>query len=310
MPRIVEVTLPPNQTNELIARVKQLDHVISIRIQRNISLKPPGDVVAIGITNRSLSSLLMVLDELGLTYGEATSVSGSRPEFLMSRSETHAIRADSSESNWEEMENSLNSESTMTFSSCVTMAISGMIATCGLMTNAIHLVAGAMVIAPGFEPISRIALGIVTQNATWKRGATDTAKGYLSLIAGAALSVFLLKLLGYEPPDSQGTYLPEGVLLQYWTSTSSVALLVSVLAGIAGAILIINHRSVLTAGVMIALALIPAGALVGIGLATGDVGLAGTGASRLLIEGIIVLFSSLLVYGWKRHRSEKRRMRL
>lgn len=310
MPRIVEVMLPPEKTDSLLARVEKLNQVISIRVHKHAAVKPSGDVVAITVTNRSLSSLLKAIDELDLTSSGSASVSSSRPEYVSSRPEANSIRNDSSESNWEEMESALNSESTMTLSSCVTMTVAGVIAACGLMTSALHVVIAAMVIAPGFEPISRIALGIVTRSATWKRGLTDALKAYACLIVGAALATLLLKLLGYALPAAQGSYLQEDTLLLYWTSTSSISLIISLSAGVAGALLIINHRSVLTAGVMIALALIPAGALIGIGLVVADGELMAKGASRLLMESLLVLTTSLLVYGWKRYGSEKRTMPL
>jgi uncharacterized membrane protein len=76
----------------------------------------------------------------------------------------------------------------------------------------------------------------------------------------------------------------------------------------AGGILVITMRSVLTAGVMVALALVPASALVGIGIVFTDMALAGKGFARLAIEIGLVLGTSLLVFSWKRYRIEKRRM--
>lgn len=182
MPRIVEVTLPAQQTDSFISRTEKIEQIIGIRVEKGISVHPPGDVVTIAITNRSLPLLMQLLDELGINENPGASVTTSRPESIISKPSAIPITRDSGESSWEEMENLLNRESGMTRNSMVTMAIAGIIAAIGITTNALHLVIAAMVIAPGFEPISRIALGLVSGSRAWQRGLTDTLKGYLDAI--------------------------------------------------------------------------------------------------------------------------------
>jgi hypothetical protein len=307
MPRVTEITVPPDQTATLLQRVKDIPQLVSIRVEKGISVQPPGDVVTVTVTDRSLPQLFHLLDELGITRDAGSSVTTSRPMGLISPSSAQAIRNDASHFTWEEMDQELNKESGMSPGSMATMAIAGLIAAAGLMTNALHLVIGAMVIAPGFEPISRVALGIVSRGASWRRGFADFLKGYLSLLAGAAVAAIILQQWGYGPASTQGTYLPQGALLSYWTSLSPTSLLVSAAAATAGALLVIGQRAVLTAGVMIALALIPAATMLGIGLATMDMNLITTGSTRLVIELLMVGVLSILVFAAKRGWIEKRR---
>lgn len=83
------------------------------------------------------------------------------------------------------------------------MATAGFLAGLGLVSGTLHLVIGAMVIAPGFEPFSRLALGLIEGSRAWQRGLLDIAKGYAALAAGAALSaacaVFGAGALAPEP---------------------------------------------------------------------------------------------------------------
>lgn len=167
------------------------------------------------------------------------------------------------------------------------------------MSNALHLVLGAMVIAPGFEPISRVALGLVNRSPTWKSGLSDMLKGYAALIVGAILMTFILQALDYTPDATKSTYLPAGVLLSYWTSISATSLFASIAAATAGAFLILQERSVLTAGVMIALALVPSATICGLGIANADLALATTGLYRFAIETLIVSVMSIAVFAWK-----------
>lgn len=307
MPRTVEVTLSSHRSDELAERAAGLDQVVGIRVERGISVQPPGDVVTITITDRSLPRLMQLLQSMGVNDDPGASITTSRPLSVIARPSANPIAHDSSESTWEELESLLNKESVMTPISMVTMALAGVIATAGILTNALHVVVGAMIIAPGFEPIVRMSLGCASRSLAWRRGLADALKGYLALILGALAATLILQALGYGPAHTKGTYLPQGSLLSYWISLSGAVVLVSLAASLAGAILVITTRSVLTAGVMVALALIPAASLIGIGLASGRMDLAGRGLLRLLVEAGLVFAASLLVFAWRRHRVEKRR---
>ena len=308
MPRITEVTLPAEQVQTLLEQVKEIPEVISVRVEKGISVQPPGDVVTVVTTDKSLPRFIQLLDQLGITRHPGSSVSTSSPMGLINQASAESIRNDASHFIWEEMDQEINKESSMTVSSMLGMAIAGAIAVIGLETNALHLVIGAMVIAPGFEPISRVALGLVSRSVSWKRGAADFSKGYLSMIAGAIIATILLRQLGYAPENTQETYLSKGALLSYWTSISITSLLVSAVAAAAGALLIIGQRAVLTAGVMIALALVPAATIFAMGISTANPSLLMTGLSRFVIEVAIVFLVSVLVFSCNRIWIDKRNM--
>lgn len=58
---------------------------------------------------------------------------------------------------WEELELSIGEDSTMTLDRTIVMFSAGI----GLLTGALHVVIGAMVIAPGFQPFARFVLGVI-----------------------------------------------------------------------------------------------------------------------------------------------------
>lgn len=103
-----------------------------------------------------------------------------------------------------------------------------------------------MLVAPGFMPISRIALGLAGKNPSWHFGLFDFLKGYLVLILGAALTALLLGGMGMNPKEgSSAYYVIEKDLINYWTTVSKFSLLASAAASIAGALLIATKKSVL-----------------------------------------------------------------
>lgn len=310
MPRTVQVTVPSRQTDQLIVEIRQVPGLIGLRVQREISVQPPGDVITIELVNRSLHSLVRLLERHGVGTEPGGSITTSEPASVVSSSLVQAIVRDSSESTWEEMEIVVGKESNMTVNALLIMAISGILAAIGIATNALHIVIAAMVIAPGFEPISRLSLGAVSGSSAWRRGLTDTALGYMALLGGAIAATLVLQALGKSPLGGESTYLPTGVLISYWTNITTSSLIITAVAGIAGAILIATNRSVLTAGVMIALALVPAAAITGMALVSGEFSLALKSLLRWLIEVAFVAGFSGLVFLWKRIRVQQRRMAL
>lgn len=91
--------------------------------------------------------------------------------------------------------------------------------------------------------------------------------------------------------------------MSYWSSVTLAGTLVAVVAGVAGALLVNANRAVLTAGVMVALALVPGAALVGLGIIAGDGALARDGALRWLHDALIVVAVGTAAFGtirWRR----------
>jgi uncharacterized membrane protein len=308
VPRQIQIVYPSDQAERLLARLREFDGVIGTRLQRGASRHPPGDVISLDVLNRNLPALCRFLTEQEVGADASSSVSTSEPLSLVDASMATAIARDTSEATWEEMELFIGKESNMTVSAVMVMFISGIIATVGIATNALHLVLGAMMIAPGFLPIVRISLGIVARSAAWRRGVTDIFKAYVALSVGAALAALLLDLLGHPPLGAEASYLPAGTLISYWTTLTPLSLIASTVSGVAGAVLLATGRSVLTAGVMVALALVPGAAITGMGAVAGDFAVAAGGLLRWATDVAIVMVTALLVFVWKRTTVHKRSM--
>ena len=308
MLRTVDISVPATSTNALLAQLGDIDGVISLRVQRGVGVRPPGDVISAEVASLALHRVMGLLDRAGVLRGASTSVTTSEPSSICSVTAGGRLTNGPSDTTWEEMEATLGKESNMTTSALLLMATSGAIATVGLSFNILHYVIAAMIIAPGFEPIVRIALGMAAGGSVWRRGLRDMLRGYLALIAGAAAAAALLLFAGKGPLGSESSYLDPGLLISYWMTISGSALAVDFVGGIAGAILVVTGRSVLTAGVLIALALIPAAALIGVGIASADFELITAGATRWALNVLLVLGASYLVLAWNRHSVQRRRL--
>ena len=165
-----------------------------------------------------------------------------------------------------------------------------------------------MVISPGFVPITRMALGIITKSGALKRGFYDTLKGYLALMAGAAATMLVYRIVAELSIKGKASYLEAGELTSYWTTITYSSVAASAAAGIAGGFLIATNRSVLTGGVMIALALIPSACLAAMALVVGEFSMSLDAFLRWLIDVGLVLAMSYGVFVWKRKKVYKREM--
>lgn len=309
MPRIFDITAAPEKVNDIVPKIQKLDGFLGMKIQKNISVDPGGDVISVEITNDSANKLMLLLEAEGWLEDEKISITTSKPLSIISKKASGRVEKENNESTWEEVLGSMNDDANMTYNVMAIMFISGFIAVLGINTNALHLVIGAMVIAPGFVPITRMVMGLVSENGDWKHGLKDIVKGYISLILGAVVAAAIIKARGQELFPGTSSYLTRGVLVDYWTSITVTSLLVSAIAAIAGGIVIMTNRSVLTAGVMIALALVPASSIVGMGLVEGDMDITGKALSRLGIELALVAIFSGIVFFWKKRTTHKRKMR-
>jgi len=309
MPRTLQITIPGKNTDDLINDINNWDGLLGLRLQREGSLQPKGDVISLEVTDKALHKLMKLLDEKGLMQHPDVQVVTSQPLSIISKDASAKTATDVSEAIWEEMMSNISKQSNMTINNLIVMFVAGVLAVIGIVTNALHIVVGAMVIAPGFEPVVRIALGVTTKSFDWRNGAKDTAKAYLSLLAGALLTAVILQLTGKQLISGESSYLPSGVLISYWTSIKVPSIIVTVVASVAGALIIATHRSILTAGVMIALALVPSASVIVIGLVGGDTDIALKGLLRWILEVSIITLFSGLVFFWKKSSVYRRNMK-
>lgn len=310
MSRTVEIALASEHTEKILPRIKQLDGLVGLKLQKDISIKPKGDVLSFTLTNSAVSKFMSLMEQEGLLLHDEVSITTSKPTSVISKSSSDEILKEPHETSWEDVLKDLLHDSNMTFNTQMVMALSGMVAAIGISTSSLHVVIGAMLIAPGFEPISRLALGVVAKHRDWINGLKDTLKGYFWLIVGAVMGGLILKMDGKQVIPGSSTYLEEGALVEYWTTITATSIIILIFASIAGGIIIMTNKSLLTAGVMVALALIPTASLFGMALLEGRYEMAQTSLIRFLLEIFIVATMTGLIFLWKRYTTHKRDMRL
>jgi hypothetical protein len=297
MHRTFEVAVPARLASPLTDKLRQLDAVVGLTWHPHTSIKPEGDTLTVHVLNRGADDVLRHISTVcaGTDYAIATAEQAS----LIDPKHEQAIENDVDEAIWEEMKTGLRHHGRITANFLLLMGLGGALATVGLVSEpapqAIAFVA-ASVIAPGFEPLAKIPLGLVLGSWTtaW-RGIKSVLAGYSVLIGAAALTYWALLLSGTVTGEAFA-HNPE---VEHLANPGGLELTVSVCGALAGGLIIAAYRRSVIAGALIALVLIHAAALVGVSLVSSRWDLALEGLERFGLDALIVFGSCAVVFGAK-----------
>lgn len=281
-----------------------MPNVIGLSVDRGTSLKPAGDVLVLNVLNRGTDNVLRCVSEgcRGRSYSIATAELAS----LIDLDNHPRIEKDYDEAVWEEMETGLRHNGRLTPNYLALMSIGGIVAAVGLVSDpapqAVSFVA-ASVLAPGFDPLAKIALGIAhRQSHLILFGLRNSLLGYLTLIIWAGLAFWLMRLYG-ATTVAEFTGNPE---VESLSAPGAKQFLLSLGGALAGGIIVASYRESFIAGAMMALASIHSAAMIGISIATGEWGLAWQGTERLGLDVVLVIGSCYLVFSLKQRFVHRR----
>jgi hypothetical protein len=123
MPRKIEISLPPAHTDLFISELQKLDGLLGLRLQKNGSIQPKGDVLSIELTDASLSQFMLFMDQKGFLDDPSISLTTSEPLSIISTSASTKTSSDVNEATWEEMLSTLSKQSNMTINNIIIMLI-------------------------------------------------------------------------------------------------------------------------------------------------------------------------------------------
>lgn len=216
------------------------------------------------------------------------------------------VEDESNETVWEEMAVLLRQDTNLDINYRALMFFAGAIAAVGLWVDKIHIVVGAMVIAPAFEPLLRIPFGFISgPRRMASRGAISSAAGYFLIFLGGAIALFILRATDIAPVAGDDPQARSWVA--YWSSFTPPGVFASIVGAAAGTFVVSGLRSVLTTGVMITLSLVPSITFVGMTVANGNMTLAGDAFARWAVDVGLVILMSAVVLGLKQWMTHRRR---
>src|SRR5919202_6698586 len=264
-----------------------MDDVISLSVVREASIKPPGDVFTVHVLNRGADEVLRLADSVR-KHGQI-SVSTAELSSMIDPEHERKVANDKDEALWEEVETDLRHQGKLTTNYLGLMALGGAVAATGFAvesaSQAISFVA-ASIIAPGFEPLAAIPIGLALRR--WSvvgRGLQSAAGGYQALIVSAALVFLILRLIG-------GGMVEEFAVNTEVRNLAEPGLREILLSGcgaLAGMVMLLSRRHYLIPGALVALLVIEASALIGVALVAGEPGLMLEGVKRFGLDVVLIV---------------------
>ena len=293
MHRTIEITTASEDTQALLRDLETLKEVTGLSVARAASIKPKGDVITVHVLNRGADAVLKRAIEHG---GEQVSIVTAELTSIIDSRHEEAVNKDIDEAIWEEMETGLRHQGRVTANYLVLMALGGAIAAVGLVSDpapqAIAFVA-ASIIAPGFEPLAKIPLGLVLGH--WDvvgRGVVSALVGYAVLILAAGLVMYLL-LATHTITLAEFTGNPE---IGNIAHPKLKEIIVPACGAIAGMVMIAAYRRSVIAGPLIAVVIIPAAAMIGASVAAAQTGLMVEAFERLGLDVLMILVAGGVVF--------------
>ena len=295
--RLVQVTIPTGKRRTVLKLLD--DEGIDYVVTDETSGRKYTAVAYFPLPTNAVEPILEKLREAGLereAYTVVLSAETVASERFETLKESYAETEDSEEriarqeleARAEELASALPTYAIMT-------VVSAIIATAGLLLDSPATVVGSMVIAPLIGPAMAAAVGTVVDDGDlFRRGISLQVLGVaLAVVSATAFAVFV-QATNLVPPGLDPLTLSE---VEERLSPSVLSLAVALGAGVAGAISLTTGVSAALVGVMIAVALIPPAATVGIGIAYGNPTLA-VGSAVLVAVNVLSINLAAIVVLW------------
>ncbi|WP_290811663.1 TIGR00341 family protein [Halovivax sp.] len=180
--------------------------------------------------------------------------------------------------------------------------VSAVVATAGLLLNSAAVVVGSMVIAPLVGPALAASVGtVLDDDALRMRGIVLQVLGVGGAICSAAAFAAFVQVANVVPPGVDVLAIEQ---VRERLAPDVLALAIAVGAGVAGAVSLSTGVSAALVGVMIAVALIPPAAVVGIGIAWSEPTLALGSGVLVLVNVLSINMAALAVLWYQGYRPD------
>jgi uncharacterized hydrophobic protein (TIGR00341 family) len=301
--RLLQVTVPTGKRDAVLGALDEED--IDFVVTEETSGREFTAVVYFPLPAEAVEPVLESLRQAGLDEDaytvvlDANTVISRRFEALEER---YAEEEDEDRIAREELRAAASDLAPGTGVYTLMTVVSAVIATAGLLLDSPAVVVGSMVIAPLLGPAMAAAVGTVVDDADlFARGVKLQALGLTVAVLAAAVFAALVKAANLVPPGLTVTAIPE---VRERLAPDFLSLVVALGAGVAGVVSLSTGVSTALVGVMIAVALIPPAATVGIALAWG-LPVAGASAAVLaLVNGLSINLAAISVLWYQGYRPE------
>ena len=302
--RLVQLTIPVGKRDELLNALDSED--IEYVVSDETSGRDFDAIAYIPLPTSAVEPILETLRDAGLDEDsftvvlDANTVISERFDELEQR---YAEEVDEDRIARDELVSAASDLAPGTSTYAIMTIVSAVVATAGLLLNSAAVVVGSMVIAPLVGPALSASVGtVVDDREMFRRGVKLQVLGLLLAILSAFVFAFVVRHVHLVPPLADVTTVPE---VRERVAPDFLMLAIALGAGVAGIVSLTSGVSAALVGVMIAVALIPPAATMGIGLAWGQP-MVSFGSGVLLLVNVLSINLAALVFLWyKGYRPER-----
>lgn len=303
--RLLQVTIPHGKRDAVLAALD--DEGVDYVVTDETSGRDYTAIVYAPVPRAAVEPILEALRAVGIddqaytVVIDASTVVSRRYDKLAERYEEE--NGDDDRIAREELHTRAEELAPSTRTYVVMTIISAIIATAGLLLDSPAVVVGSMVIAPLIGPAMAASVGtVVDDQDLFERGVKLQIVGMGLAVVSAAVFAWFIRVAHLIPPGIDVTAIPE---IRERLAPDFLSLAVALGAGVAGALSLSSGVSSAIVGVMIAVALIPPAATVGIGLAWG-LPMVSLGSGVLaLVNGLSINFAALVVLWYSGYRPDR-----
>lgn len=269
------------------------------------AVEPPGDVLLADIAREAVSDVVAALQAVA---GDRCSITLETVDTTISRSaevaEERAPGRGVDAVVWEEVEARTGEESELSASFVALLVIATLLAAVGVLLDSPVLIVGAMVVGPEFGPVAGLTVALAERRADLAR------RSLRALLVGfplATLSALVLTLTVQATAGLPQTYAGEQrPLTAFISRPDGYALLVALLAGIAGVVSLTSAKSAALVGVAVSVTTVPAAADVGVAAAAGRWAECAGAAAQLAVNLIALVVAGGATLAVRRRARQRR----
>jgi len=268
MARVLHMRLisPAPRTAEAIAVLEDCQGVTNIVLVAGAARTPPGDLVLCDVARESANE---VIGRLGWLESEGSIAVETVDLSISAVSDTakDAAPGDGDDAVvWAGLAQRVYTDSRMTWSYFIFLAIATQLAAIGVLQNSPILIVGAMVLGPEFGAVAAICFGLMHTRAHLVIYALKALIiGFGVAIAITFVCVYVSTWLGWVTPEM----LDHDAEVQFIVKPDRWSFIVALLAGAAGVLSITSSKSTSLVGVFISVTTVPAAGFLAVALALG-----------------------------------------
>lgn len=266
----VRAVSPSETTPRLVQVLRANPGVLSLVVLERAASNPDGDAVQFDVitaeANRVLNELRRLeIDRRGSITTETVEAAISEAAV---RAEGHEPSGSDFSPIWEQVDARMRDLGRYPPSWFALLAIAGLLAAVGILTNSQILIVGAMIVGPEYGAIASVVLGINRGDMTRiRKGLGALIIGFVLAIAASVLFGILVHAFDLQPKAFNVGIRTVSDLIN---TPSFFSVVVAVLAGIAGVVSLTESRASTLIGVFVSVTTIPAAADVGVSIAFGS----------------------------------------